>query len=607
MTHLENNINEAITEYCKTLTDQELDVLDNLDDQFLSDVLEYTLTTGEDITVDLFEGESRQQLDEIVPLLFGIGRAVMAGRKAYKAYKAGKKLKDARKVLSKSYNKGVDSVNKSKLYNFGNKNNPIGPISPKNIDRAFVNAPLALSTAGVGREGGTISGPYRVVHNPLNLHKKGISFAKNTANTVSSLLGKPPKPGTPTTIKPGSNKDNPNDDGRVKAPSFSLKKSKDIYSSSKKKNKGVFGVPLKNSYEFQVDVNENIIGATFAKGSNQGNFNNEVDAVRDALAQIQELSPQTISSYQKKAGKEYRQAKGERPMHPEYAAGLNAAGKMTDKDMDDNDKAYDKMKKRGRGLAMSKGKGVQKEENLNELKLGLRSKPRSPSKPLMPAIPGLRKIPKSRPKPSLPKLGLRKEDTQIDELAPLITSVLAAKAAGKVAKGVMKAAKGRTKFGPNKMGPAPRPSGPPSQPAKPSAPPVAGRAAPKPKLKGRGPKPLEGSRPSYGAGSTAPAPKRTYGPGNQMQSYDYGMEEGAMKELVTKKQEDERLAKRKKDSQYSDKEVRMGQGVAFDKRYKGGNMTGAYKTINKIKKGLGDHPKVADALRRANEEYNKGE
>ena len=63
-----------------------------------------------------------------------------------------------------------------------------------------------------------------------------------------------------------------------------------------------------------------------------------------------------------------------------------------------------------------------------------------------------------------------------------------------------------------------------------------------------------------------------------------------------------------KKPEYSNKEVRMGKGVAFDKRYKGGNMTGAYKTINKIKKGLGDHPKVADALRRANEEFTtKGE
>jgi len=46
-----------------------------------------------------------------------------------------------------------------------------------------------------------------------------------------------------------------------------------------------------------------------------------------------------------------------------------------------------------------------------------------------------------------------------------------------------------------------------------------------------------------------------------------------------------RMAKSKLgEAEYSDKEVRMGKGVAFDKRYKGGNMTGAYKTINKIKK-----------------------
>ena len=67
------------------------------------------------------------------------------------------------------------------------------------------------------------------------------------------------------------------------------------------------------------------------------------------------------------------------------------------------------------------------------------------------------------------------------------------------------------------------------------------------------------------------------------------------------------LAQSKKilDKRYSDKQVKMGKGVAFDKRYKGGNMTGASKAINKIKKGLADHPKVANALRRANE--SKGE
>jgi len=37
----------------------------------------------------------------------------------------------------------------------------------------------------------------------------------------------------------------------------------------------------------------------------------------------------------------------------------------------------------------------------------------------------------------------------------------------------------------------------------------------------------------------------------------------------------------------------------------GGNMTGAYKKIEKIKRGLGDDPVVKDALRTANEETLK--
>ena len=67
------------------------------------------------------------------------------------------------------------------------------------------------------------------------------------------------------------------------------------------------------------------------------------------------------------------------------------------------------------------------------------------------------------------------------------------------------------------------------------------------------------------------------------------------------------MSKRILDKRYSDKQVKMGKGIAFDKRYKGGNMTGASKAIDKIKKGLSDHPKVSGALRRANEEFNKGE
>ena len=49
----------------------------------------------------------------------------------------------------------------------------------------------------------------------------------------------------------------------------------------------------------------------------------------------------------------------------------------------------------------------------------------------------------------------------------------------------------------------------------------------------------------------------------------------------------------------------MAIGVAFDKRYVQGNMTGAAKTIEKIAKGLSNIEPVRDALRRANEEVVK--
>ena len=60
-----------------------------------------------------------------------------------------------------------------------------------------------------------------------------------------------------------------------------------------------------------------------------------------------------------------------------------------------------------------------------------------------------------------------------------------------------------------------------------------------------------------------------------------------------------------KEQKPSDKQVRQAKGIAFDKRYKGGNYTGAHNTIEKLKKGLTKHPDVADALKRANEEMNR--
>ena len=42
----------------------------------------------------------------------------------------------------------------------------------------------------------------------------------------------------------------------------------------------------------------------------------------------------------------------------------------------------------------------------------------------------------------------------------------------------------------------------------------------------------------------------------------------------------------------SQKQIKMAIGIASDPRYKQGNYTGAYKQIEKIKKGLASHPQV---------------
>ena len=63
----------------------------------------------------------------------------------------------------------------------------------------------------------------------------------------------------------------------------------------------------------------------------------------------------------------------------------------------------------------------------------------------------------------------------------------------------------------------------------------------------------------------------------------------------------ERLAKMKGFKKYTSKQVKMAIGIAFDKRYVQGNMTGAVNAIEKIAKGLSEIEPVRNALRRANE------
>ena len=55
----------------------------------------------------------------------------------------------------------------------------------------------------------------------------------------------------------------------------------------------------------------------------------------------------------------------------------------------------------------------------------------------------------------------------------------------------------------------------------------------------------------------------------------------------------------------SPKEIKMAIGIASDKRYAKGNMTGAVKAIEKMKKGLSKHPQVMAILKRQNEDVEE--
>jgi len=87
------------------------------------------------------------------------------------------------------------------------------------------------------------------------------------------------------------------------------------------------------------------------------------DFVLDAFENyyLTELSPKTISSYQKKAGAQYRQLRKDGPTKRQDVENAYHQGYTSDKEYNKQHDNITKMKKRGRGLAASKGKGLQKE------------------------------------------------------------------------------------------------------------------------------------------------------------------------------------------------------------------------------------------------------
>ena len=54
--------------------------------------------------------------------------------------------------------------------------------------------------------------------------------------------------------------------------------------------------------------------------------------------------------------------------------------------------------------------------------------------------------------------------------------------------------------------------------------------------------------------------------------------------------------------EYTQQQIKQAYGILNDPRYKGGNYDGAVKAIEKLAKGLSNHPDVKNALKRANED-----
>lgn len=85
---------------------------------------------------------------------------------------------------------------------------------------------------------------------------------------------------------------------------------------------------------------------------------------------------------------------------------------------------------------------------------------------------------------------------------------------------------------------------------------------------------------------------------------EYEMAQTDMPPMGGPEQAPEESINELKSNKPTDKEIKMAKGIAFDPRYKGGNMTGAVNAIEKIKKGLSSHPDVEKALKSANEDKN---
>ena len=302
---------------------------------------------------------------------------------------------------------------------------------------------------------------------------------------------------------------------------------------------------------------------------------------------LQELSPSTISSYQKKAGAQYRDLKKNTMSDASREAGYHK-GYISDKEYDQQAGMADKKAKRGKGLAMSKGKGMKKEEMMpGEGKATVKGKKLRMQRTMDKHVVMQQKPPIKGKVGEFKKIGeaiQRRMDRKTIIATDPATGRKVVKIAPKkeidVGKGKMEAyvAEISDKMKMNYI--------------KKAAKQVTGTE----KMRDYAIKQMNKKPGSFD--------KADHDFVNKKYDIDTLKRRKGMKMAASKLGEDMKPMKK---PDYSKKEIRMGKGVAFDKRYKQGNYSGAYKTINKIKKGLADHPKVADALKRANEQFIQGE
>ena len=76
-----------------------------------------------------------------------------------------------------------------------------------------------------------------------------------------------------------------------------------------------------------------------------------------------------------------------------------------------------------------------------------------------------------------------------------------------------------------------------------------------------------------------------------------------LRDKVAKEKEKEEV--KEDTSKFTSQQIKMAYGVANDKRYKGGNYSGAVAAIEKIAKGLSLHPDVQNVLKRTNEDVQE--